>query len=174
MDVTNPIFAIGFKDKLETKDIVKKHIAIEIILYMLLGKSSNTYQKLYETGDIMGQPDLDYEFSKTYAHILITGVAKNPQNIVKELKQAIKNYTQNGLDEKTFSRIKKKIYGDYVTEYNDVSNIAKMFLSDYFKGINSFDYLEEYSQVTVEYANQVLNEVFKEENMVLSIVKSAN
>lgn len=172
MDVTNPIFAIGFKDRVcEDKDLVKKHIAIEIILYMLLGKSSKTYKKLYEQGDIMSQPDLDYEFSKQYAHVLITGIAKNPQNVVKELKETIKQYKESGLNEEIFSRIKKKIYGDYVTEYNDVSNIARMFLADYFKGINSFDYLEEYNSVTIEYANQILKEVFRDDNMVVSIVK---
>lgn len=59
MDVINPIFAIGFKDKVaEKKDLVKKHIAIEIILYMLLGKSSKTYKKLYENGDIMSRARL--------------------------------------------------------------------------------------------------------------------
>lgn len=172
MDVNNQLYAIGFKDKIsKTKDLVKKHIAIEIILYMLLGKSSNAYKKLYEQGDIIAQPDLDYDFSKTYAHVLITGIAKNPANVVKELKTAIENYKEKGLDEKQFNRIKKKIYGDFVTEYNDVSNIARMFLADYFKGINSFDYLEEYNLVTIEYANQILKEVFKEENMVISIVK---
>ena len=172
MEVNNPIFAIGFKDKLcQTKDMVKKHIAIEIILYMLLGKSSKTYKKLYEQGDIMSQPDLDYEFSKQYAHVLISGTARNPQNVVKELKSAIEEYKKCGLNEEDFNRIKKKIYGDYVTEYNDVSNIARMFLADYFKGINSFDYLEEYSQVSLKYANQILKDVFRENNMVVSIVK---
>ena len=152
MDVINPIFAIGFKDKVTNEEnLVKKHIAIEIILYMLLGKSSKTYKKLYENGDIMSQPDLDYEFAKNYAHILITGMAKNPQNVVKELEETIKEYRESGLNEETFNRIKKKIYGDYVTEYNDVSNIARMFLADYFKGINSFDYLEQYNQVTYYY-----------------------
>lgn len=172
MDVNNPIFAIGFKDKVsKTQELVKKHIAIEIILYMLLGKSSELYKKLYEQGDIMSQPDLDYEFSKTYAHVLISGVAKNPQNVVKELKQTLQKYQKCGLNEEHFNRIKKKIYGDYVTEYNDVSNIARMFLADYFKGINSFDYLEEYNLVTIEYTNQVLKEVFKEDKMVVSIVR---
>ena len=172
MEVNNPMFAIGFKDKLcQTKDMVKKHIAIEIILYMLLGKSSKTYKKLYEQGDMMSQPDLDYEFSKQYAHILISGIARNPQNVVKELKSAIEEYKKCGLNEEDFNRIKKKIYGDYVTEYNDVSNIARMFLADYFKGINSFDYLEEYSQVSLKYANQILKDVFRENNMVVSIVK---
>lgn len=172
MDVNNPIYAIGFKDKINKEEnIVKKHIAIEIILYMLLGKSSESYKELYEQGDIMGQPDLDYEFSKTYAHVLITGTSKNPQNIVKKLKETIEKYKQTGLNQQHFERIKKKIYGDYVTEYNDISNIARMFLADYFKGINSFEYLEEYNQVTLEFANQILKEVFREDNMVVSIVK---
>lgn len=172
MDVNNPIYAIGFKDKLAKKEeLVKKHIAIEIILYMLLGKSSETYKKLYEQGDIMSQPSLDYEFTKQYAHVLISGTSKNPQNVVQELKTAIQKYKECGLNESNFERVKKKIYGDYVTEYNDVANIARMFLADYFKGINSFDYLEEYNQVTLEYANQVLNGVFNEDKMVVSIVK---
>lgn len=172
MDVNNPIYAIGFKDKLAKKEeLVKKHIAIEIILYMLLGKSSESYKKLYEQGDIMSQPSLDYEFTKQYAHVLISGTSKNPQNVVKELKTTIQKFKESGLNENNFERVKKKIYGDYVTEYNDVANIARMFLADYFKGINSFEYLEEYSTVTVEYANQILNDVFREDNMVVSVVK---
>ena len=49
--------------------------------------------------------------------------------------------------------------------------IARMFISDYFKGINSFDYLENFSQVTKEYAENILKEVFNEEKMVISIVR---
>lgn len=172
MEVNNPIYAIGFKDKLANdEELVKKHIAIEIILYMLLGKSSESYKKLYEQGDIMSQPDLDYEFSKQYAHVLISGMAKEPKNVVKELVNAINKYKQTGLNKEHFERIKKKIYGDYVTEYNDVSNIARMFLADYFKGISSFSYLDEYSKVDIEYANKILNEVFNEDKMVVSIVR---
>ena len=49
---------------------------------------------------------------------------------------------QKGVNEEDFERTKKMIYGEYVKEYDDVVNISRMFLSDYFKGINSFDYLE--------------------------------
>lgn len=35
------------------------------------------------------------------------------------------------------------MYGDYVREYDDVADISRNILSDYFKGINSFDYLDE-------------------------------
>ena len=79
---------------------------------------------------------------------------------------------QNGIEESYFKRIKKKVYGDYIIEYNSVADIARMFMADYFKGINSFDYIEKYDEITLEYVNEVLNNLFKEENMVMSVVKS--
>lgn len=74
MAVNNPLFVIGFKDKVEEnkEEMVRKHIAIEILLYMLIGKSSSLYQDLYKNNLILAQPDLDYEFSKEYAHITIS------------------------------------------------------------------------------------------------------
>ena len=173
MDVNNPLFVIGFKDSvLENKEeLVKKHIAIEILLYMLIGKSSKLYQKLYKEGLIIAQPDLDYEFSKQYAHITISGQSNNPKKLAEELEKEIENLKQNRIDEKTFERVKKKMYGSYVTEFNDVANIARMFMGDYFKGINSFDYIEMQKLVGKEYCEEILKEVFNESKMVLSIVK---
>ena len=64
------------------------------------------------------------------------------------------------------------IYGSYAREYNDVQDIARMFLSDYFKGICSFDYLEEIEEININSINQMLKDVFKRDKMVLSIVKN--
>lgn len=172
MEVSVPIFMIGYKDKLpNSEEIVKKHIAIEVILNMLIGKSSELYKELYNNGDLLAEPDLDYEFSKQYAHVLISGQSKNPQVIYERFKTEVEKFKKNGLNEEHFERIKRKIYGDYVTEYNSVGDIARMFLSDSFKGINSFDYIEKYNTVTREYVEQVLREVFDEEKMVLSVVR---
>ena len=173
MEVSMPLFVIGIKDTnlCKEENIVKKHIAIEVLLNMLIGKSSKTYKNLYEQGIIMSEPYLEYEFEKTYAHIAITGQSKEPKKVQEAICKQINEYKENGLDEKHFKRIKNMIYGGYIKEYNDVAQIARMFVSDYFKGINSFEYLENFSQVTKEYAENVLKEVFKEENMVISIIK---
>ena len=175
MEVSMPIFAIGYKDNEELKEnrenIVKKHIAIEILLNMAIGKSSDLYKELYESGDLLAEPDLDYEFSDEYAHVLISGQSTNPKKIYEKVKETFEKYKQNGLDEEHFNRIQRKIYGDYVAEYNSVGDIARMFLSDKMKQINSFDYIEEYFQVTKEYTEDVLKNVFKKENMILSVVK---
>ena len=178
LEVSQPLYTIGIKDMINkksmgnSKEIVKKHISIEILLNLLIGRSSELYKELYNKGIIHGQPSLDYEFGKTYAHVLITGQSKEPETLYNEFKEKVKEMKKKGISKGDFQRIKKMIYGGYVKEYNDVQDIARMFLADYFKGINSFDYIEEIEGINVEYLNQVLNDVFKEEKMVLSIVKS--
>ena len=178
MELNNPLFAIAYKDTEDLKEnreqIVAKHIAIEIILNMIIGKSSELYKELYENGDLLAEPSLDYEFSDEYAHIIISGQSKDPEKIQEKIKEVVRKYKENGLDSEHFNRIKKKIYGDYVVEYNSVSDIARMFLADKMKKINSFDYIEEYNTVTKEYTEEVLKNVFKEDKMVLSVIKCKN
>ena len=170
MELSNPIFTIGFKDKIE-ENMVKKHIAIEIILNTLFGKSSKLYKELTDNNTLIGNLDLEYEYSKEYAFILITGQSRNPRKIYERINEEIQNAIKNGLNKEDFERNKKKVYGDYITEYNSVEDTARMFLADYFKGVNSFDYLEEYNNVNVEYAEKVLKKVFDLNKEVLSIVE---
>lgn len=171
MEVSTPIFMIGFKDKTEKENKVKRHIAVEILMNMLIGKSSPLYQKMYKEGVLLSEPDLDYEFTDDYAHVLISGQSKEPEKLKEELLKEIKKQKEN-LNEEQFERIKKKVYGDYVVEYNNISDISRMLLSDYFKGIQSFDYIEQFQTVTLEYTSQVLQEIFDEKKCIMSLVKA--
>ena len=172
MEVSTPTFMIGIKDIVPgDEDIVKKHVTIQILLNMLIGKSSELYKELYNSGDLLSEPDFDYEFSKQYAHVLIGGQSKNTENIYEKFKSEVQKFKENGLNAEHFERIKRKIYGDYVTDYNSVSNIARMFLIDNFKGINSFDYIEKFNNISKEFAEQILKDVFDEQKMAISVVR---
>lgn len=171
MEVSMPLFVIGIKDKLEKENIVKKHIAIEILLNMLIGKSSDLYKDLYQEELLISEPFVEYEFGEDYAHVAISGVSKDPDKILEKLLEQINKMKKEGIKEENFNRIRNMLYGNAVKEFNSVSDIARMFVTDYFKGINSFDYLETYKQITMEYAKQVLENTFKEENTVISIIK---
>ena len=176
LEVSQPMYTIGIKDKPigeeSNNKTAKKEVAVQILLELLVGKSSHVYQKLYNEGTIYGGIGFSYEVSKNYAHILISGQSNHPEEVFEFVKQEIKHFKTNGICKKDFDRIKKKIYGEYIEEYNDVSNIARMFLSDYFKGVNSFQYIDEIGNIDVEYLTQVLNDVFKEDKMVISIVRN--
>lgn len=173
MEVSMPTFVIGIKNDISVKEenLVKKHIAIEILLNMIIGKSSKLYKQLYEKELLIAEPFLEYEFGDSYAHIAISGSSKNPDMVLEEFGKEVKKLKNIGIEKEHFKRIKNMLYGNAVKEFNSVSTIARMFVADYFKGINSFDYIEEYNQITEEYTKQILEEVFAQENTVISIVK---
>ena len=174
MDVSQPLFAIGIKDKVaDNKEKVRKHIAIEILLNMIIGKSSKLYKELYDEGILFSLPSLDYEFAKDYAHLLITGQSPEPEKVYQKFKETVTEMKKNGIDSDEFNRIKKRIYGEYVKEYNDTADIARMFLADFFKEINSFDYIEEIVTINEQYAEQILKEVFDDKKMIISVIKKA-
>lgn len=168
-----PIFVIGIKDKVQEdkENIIKRHIAIEILLNILIGKSSNLYKELYEKGLLISEPYTEYEYTDNYAHVAITGQSKNPDEILLKLNDKIEELKQNKIQDEEFNRIKNMLYGTYIKEFNNVGDIARMFVTDYFKGINSFDYIEGYKNITKEFTTQILQEVFDKNKTVISIVK---
>ena len=174
MDVSQPLFTIGIKDKVaDNKEKVRKHIAIEILLNMIIGKSSKLYKELYDEGLLFSVPSIDYEFSRGYAHILVTGQSPEPEKVYEKFKDTVSKMKESSIDIEEFNRIKKRIYGEYVKEYNDTADIARMFLADFFKEINSFDYLEEIPTINTQYLEQILKNVFDDKKMIISVIKKA-
>ena len=172
MDVSIPLFTIGIKCKPKSKEHrVKDIIAVDILLNMIIGESSSLYQKMYKKRNLLKIPSFEYESLDDYSHILISGVSNDPDEFYKELKNEINKMKQSGLNKEDFIRTKKMIYGEYVKGYNDIDCIARNFLSDFMKGVNSFDYLEEIDSVDLEYVYQILQEKFDEKKMVFSVVK---
>ena len=168
MDVNIPIFIVGFRDILKDESCVKKQIAIEIILNSLIGKSSKLYQKLYNEGTIMSPLDFDYEFSDEYSHILISGQSDEPKKVYENILNTIKN---EELELEDFERSKKALYGEYVSEYNDVENIGRLFLQDAIRGINSLEYIESFNKIDINYVQNIKNNLFKEGMSALSVIK---
>lgn len=170
MSLSNPIFYVAYKDKVEG-DMVKRAIAVQIILNILFGKSSKAYKELTDENLLIGTFDGSYESARDYAFVMIGGRSRNYEKVIEKVNEVVEEARKNGLNEADFSRSKKKVYGDYISEFNSVDETARAFLADFFKGINTFEYLEKYNDVTKEYTDQMLNEIFNDKNQVISIVK---
>ena len=171
MNVSIPSVLMCFKDNNLKEDKVKKDIAIDILGVVLLSKSSKLYEKLYEEGKIYTEPAFSYEFSRTFAHSMIQFQTNNVEEVVKEITNEINSLKKNGIDKQDFERAKRRVYGDLVRDYNEVSNIATGIVADHFKDINSFDYFEEFSSISKEYVEKVLKELFVESKKVVSVIK---
>ena len=167
MGINMPLFMIGYKDELE-EDRVKEDIAVQIILNSLLGKSSKVYQELYNEGFLQTSLDISYEYSKTYAHVLIGGESSDPKKVYEKIEEVLKT---GDITEEDFERSKKKLYGELVTQYNDVEDIGRMYLSDAIKGVNSMEYIDKFDEIDLKYVNEILRKLFKENESIISVVK---
>lgn len=170
MDVSIPSFVIGIKDNLEKENIVKKELILNILLNYLLDENSKLYKELYDEGLLISEPDLEYEYSNIYSHLIIFSYSKDPKKVFEKIKTEISNLKENGLEEKSFNRVKNKIYGRLITSYNSPAQIGRIFMRDYMNDIISFDYINEWNNITIEEANKLLKDKFIEEKMILSIV----
>ena len=170
MEVSIPAFVIGIKDEVENTDIIKKELILNIILNCIFDENSKLFKELYEEGLIITEPDLEYEYSDIYSHMMIFSYSKDPNKVFEKVKEEIRILKENGLEEKAFNRVKNKIYGRLITSYNSPGQFGRIFMRDYMNNIISFDYLNEWNNINIEDANKELKDRFVEDKMILSII----
>ena len=168
MKINMPMFMIGYRDFAKNESKIKKDIAQKIIYNSILGKCSKIYNEMYEKGLLFHEIDFDYEFSDEYAHTMLSGETKNINEVYEIITNALENEEISNED---FERSKKRLYGEYVCSFEDVEDVGRTVLADSMKGINSFDYINEINNITIEDCKKIQKQIFKKEKAVLSIVK---
>ena len=168
MKINMPMFMIGYRDFAKDEDKIKKDVAQKIIYNSILGKCSKIYNEMYERGLLFHEIDFDYEFSDEYAHTMLSGETKNIDEVYEIITNALENIE---ISKEDFERSKKRLYGEYVGSFEDVEDVGRMVLADSMKGINSFDYINEINNITLEECKKIQKQIFKKEKAVLSIVK---
>lgn len=171
MDVNTPLLAIGFKDynvgMRNEKERIIFDVATQIAMEMLIGKSSELYQRIYTANLLSSSLDLSYMYEKDYGHIIMECATINPNKFMQEFEKELENFE---VKEVEFERIRKTLHGSFILEFNNISRMSTMFFADYIKGVNSLAYMDGYKLVTVEDVKKVFNELIKKENMAISII----
>ena len=84
--------------------------------------------------------------------------------------EAIENYRSTGFTDDEFSRIKKAYFGSFIRQFNSVEGIGNLLCKGFLTDIDPTDFPEVFDSITPESLQQVLNEVFIDDNCVLSVV----
>lgn len=172
--VSMPMFQMGFKDVITAKphprEAVRRDIALKMILEMIVGRSTDLYRELYEEGLINTTFDYGYTLEENYGYSVFGGESRDPHKVRDRIIRAIEEMRKNGMKEENFARIKKAMIGRFLKQFNYVDRIAGSFISEYFKGISLFDYLNAFDEIGLDYMNALFKEHFSEDRMVLSVV----
>ena len=180
MDISMPMFSLGFKDNfiqdkldagftLNSMELAERDVAMQIILNMMFGKSTDFYENLYSEGLLISPLGLGYSFEEDYAFSEIDGQSNNYKEVIERIKNRIKDFK---IDKELFEKTKKSLYGDFVRIFNNVNSIATLFINNYFRGIDTSDYVEAYKNISIEKVEKIMNEHFDFEKMAVSIIES--
>lgn len=174
MPVPTPLFYMGFKDinyELKGLEMIKYELAVKLLLYMIVGRSSDLFGELYDKGLINTSFETDFIIESNYAYSMIGGESVNPEAVKESFVSEILKLKQDGLRQDAFERLLKASKGRFLRQMNSVESISRGFINLYFKGVTMFDYLEVYDTMNFDYIVDVFDKHFDIEYLALSVVK---
>lgn len=170
-DVSMPIFMYGYKLNPNFEDISKTEIALDILMEMLVGRGSDLYEELYESGLVTSPLGVDITIEKNYAFLNVSGESREYDEVINRIKNAIVNLKENGINEEAFNRTRNKLVGEYIRQFNSVDKISHMFMANIFRNVDIFEYANIYMDVTVEDVKNVLDKYLDFTKEAISVVK---
>ncbi len=173
LDVSVPMFSIGFKDKKEVlgkENLMKKSIVTELILDILFKKGSQLYDKLYREGLVFGGLSSDYTEHIDYGYTIVSGETRDLETVKKEIFATIEVAKSDGISSEDFERAKKKKIGSFIKLFDSIEFIANNYLSYFFKGMDILEYYEVLKTIEIADLNVRLKEHFDLEMSAISII----
>ena len=172
LDVSVPVFSFGYKEKcIPERRALKDLIETNILLEIIAGDASPLYSELFESGLINSEFSKEYFTGRGFEAVMFEGESKNPQAVCDKIKARIAYLKQNGIDGELFETVRRCLYGREIMQYNSIDGVANSLLSCYFNGLNMFDSIDVYKNVTLTDIEKRLGGMLLEEYSALSVVK---
>lgn len=173
MSVSKPQFLIGYKEVTPRTGLagVRTGILTDVLLEALFGKSSEFYEELYEKGLIGNDFQIGYDCGIGYGVSMIGGESDDPDAVLRAVKETVQRAARAGVDEKSFTRARRKHYAAMLKRLNDVEDTALMMMDFDLFGVEFADVLKIFDEITPEDCQKRLQEDFAECRCALSIIE---
>ncbi|WP_281887543.1 EF-P 5-aminopentanol modification-associated protein YfmH [Paenibacillus sp. YYML68] len=174
LPVSVPKCLFGCKEPsqpLRGRDMLKRELAMKVLLDMLISPSSALYQKLYDEQLISDNFGMEYNISEHYAFSVIGGDTPEPEKLIERVQTELDRMKAEGLARADFERSKKKKIGAFLRQLNSPESIANEYTKYRFKDIDLFDILPVYEQLELNDAESLLKEHFDWSQLAASIVR---
>ncbi|MBE3577511.1 MAG: insulinase family protein [Limnochordales bacterium] len=168
-----PIFYLGFKDPATGKsgeELVGRELAMDFLLHLLFGPSSDLYTQLYEEGLINDEFGSMYSAAPSYAYAIVGGETPDPGRLEARLWEGIEKQRREGISAEDLERVRRRFLGQTCIRFDSVEFIANAFSSLYFRGVNLLTYIDLIHEVKQEQVAELLQTVLTPERAAVSIV----
>jgi predicted Zn-dependent peptidase len=174
MMVARPKVLIGFKDYDLCPDgahLQAKEIITQMVIDIILGKSSENYERLYGDGVI------DDSFSAYYSGYMDFGFTSigcdtdEPDRFMERTQKILEEVARKGIDQTDFERQKNKYLGKFIRIFNSVEGTAVSLLNFFIKGVTPSRVIDIIQGITREDLNVRLQRHLEVKQMVLSVIE---
>ncbi|WMJ23329.1 pitrilysin family protein [Paludicola sp. MB14-C6] len=171
LHVASPLFNVGYKElPVNESEELSIQLKYELILNAVVGKSTKLYKEMYDEGIINSTFGKEVFCGRGYLANIFAGESKQPQLVKEKINTAIQCLKKTGIDETTFERIRKSMYGRIIMNFNDVDEVANDMVSSYFSNNSIYDTINIISELKCDEVNSLLKSSFQEECLAISII----
>ena len=172
MEVSAPQFFIGAKvtPVPKGKELFRQKIVAQLALRTLFGSSGKFYNKLYGEGILNRDYGYEYDFVANTATVIFEGESPDPQKVLAEIKAAVKDVAENGLDKELFGRTKKASFGSRLRGLESFDSLCLSLMDGYFEGYDALDSFDILESVEISECEAFITEYLTDKRLAMSVV----
>lgn len=171
VDLNKIIISIKINDILpESKERLKRELAMNIFFDLLFSKSSSLYNEWLEQDIINDSFSTNFIQEKDYCFIQLGVDVDDVEKFESTIYNFIRDIDSIIIKEEDFKRIQRKNIGNFINAFNSPESIASMFSRYYFEDIVAMELVDEIAKLTLEDVESV-KKYFIEEYTTSCIVK---
>ena len=171
MNVSTPKVLVGIKagnSQLTGAELLKNELAINLLLDILFGRSSEMYETLYSSGLIDGTFSYDYTQEQDFGFAMIGGDSSSPDELAdKIINHLLEKRDQDGINEEILTRTKKKKIGGFLRSLNSPEYIANSFTRYAFHNTSLFEIVPVLESITLQDIQAAAKELISKERMTV-------
>ncbi len=171
LEVAQPMFCFGYKEKWEKPLTVKERICTAVLLEIIAGDASPLYKELTQDGLINDEFSFEYFNGNGYSAVIFEGESSNPQEVADRIKAEIERIKNEGINKKLFSAVRRGMYGNAIRLFNNVESIAMQLVDCAMNGSGLFDEIKYLKSITAEDVFKRIS-LLDNDKTVLSVINS--
>jgi predicted Zn-dependent peptidase len=166
-----PMFQLGFKETVQNRADERALAQTEILLEALFSKASPLFGELMD-GQLINTASFGYEYFEGpgYASVLVAGESRDPDKAANVIRKAVDRARQGGLDQQSFERARRAVYGRNLSVLNSPENIGNTMINFDFADRELFRYYDCLAETTLEDVNSRLATQLQTGRSALSVV----
>lgn len=175
--VSRPSVLVGFKGGLERPDdpgrlaYQRRLIAVDVALGALFARHTKFYWDLYQDGTITDSFRFGYTPYPKTGHLTVGGETEHPERLVEAITATLTQACSVGIAPEAFEKQRKREIGFFLSAIDHPSSMANEFVLNRFFGFDYFASWDLYNDITVDEAQEALQQIIKQNDRVVSTVE---